>query len=181
MNFPLWLTAVILLLLTSAVLCANAYPHFKGLKEGFWHWSMSGFNYPHWRWPWQGHFSVPWHSGQYAHWQHPYQPWQPWRTPPLPATGGVSSAGPGACEDYCGWKVCSEYRDRSRKLQNCLSCRSRGLCVADTASGSCGKCDQSDTSLGSCYDQYGCRDVDFERGNRGLLNPKYTKCQLCPS
>jgi hypothetical protein len=175
MNYTLFLTAIIFLFLASTIISTNTYPKYKALEK-FWDWSINNFPGRQWRWPWHGRFHVPWYSAQHSYWQHPYQPWRP-----LPATGVVSNLPGGRCDDYCPGNVCDEYRDRRRKLRDCLNCTGRGLCIKDTNSGECGKCDQADKSLGSCYDQYGCRDVNFDRGNFQLLNPKDTGCRLCPN
>lgn len=164
MNFLIWLTAVLLLLLTSIFLLMNAYPYYSSYEPFFdWNWK-----------PWRGHWNVPWYSGSHSYWRSPYYQF------PLPATGGITP-GPYQCEDVCPSHVCHEYRSRQKKLNQCLNCRRQGKCIVDTASGQCGKCDQADLSLGNCYEQYGCRDVDFERGNFPLLDPSQTKCQLCPT
>lgn len=159
MNFPQWLTASVVIL--AMIVLYRRFIHQDVKENFFWDFTQNAFPSGQWRWPWQGHFSVPWFSGQSAFWQQPFMPWRPPNLPitsQLPATGGVSYPGPGVCEDHCPANVCREYRDRQSRLNECLRNGEK-----------------------DCYDRYGCRDVDFERKNFGLIDPKFTRCQLCPN
>lgn len=62
------------------------------------------------------------------------------------------------CESQCGYNICSQYRDRMNKYNECLETNSRK----------------------HCNEKYGCKSwKGFEYKNTPPINPKYTNCQPC--
>jgi hypothetical protein len=164
MNFLVCLAAVIVLIVASSMMLCNAYNRQQFAKESFFN-----FQWRPWRWhlPWYGHWRVPWYSGGYSHWQYPtsYAPWGP-------ATDQTVVP-----NQPCSSRTYSEFHDRMRKYNDCKRCESRGQCVSDTASGSCGRCFPSATSGNSCEAQWGC-----PRSGGGYMppvHPNLTGCAVC--
>lgn len=169
MNFPLCLTAVVLLFVTSLVLVANAYPHYEmsKMKENFilrpWNWNVPGW----------GPSQVPWYSHARTFWQYPFS-YQQWQYAP----GALDTATPHtpttlSCPAQCSFnfRVCDQFKRQMQKYNQCL---------ADQAAGKSKQASGIDPAIaGSCEEQYGCRRSDFELAPGPPVNPSQTGCVPC--